>query len=126
MDRVFARHARHAEATRTAVEAWGLECHAVEPRERSNSVTAVRFDGGVDTERLRARILERFDLSLGGGIDKLAGRILRIGHLGHLNDPMLAGALSGIEMGLLDAGIDYEPGGVTAALEYLARTTPTP
>ncbi len=126
LDRVFARHARHAEATRTAVEAWGLECNAVKPRERSNSVTAVRFDGGVDTERLRARILERFDLSLGGGIDKLAGRILRIGHLGHLNDPMLLGALSGIEMGLLDAGIDYEPGGVTAALEYLARTTPTP
>ena len=116
---VFLRHARHAEAARAAVRAWGLEIVCREPREYSGVVTAVYTPAGHDPDRLRATILEHFDMSLGAGLGKLAGKVFRIGHLGHFNDLMLAGTLGGIEMGLRLAGVPHQDGGVMAALECL-------
>lgn len=118
---VFARHDRHAEATRRAVRAWGFDIVCANPKEYSSALTAVLVPDDVDPDALRALILEDFDISLGAGLSKLAGRAFRIGHLGDFNDLMLAGTLSGIEMGLARAGIDYHPGGVQAAIDYLAK-----
>jgi alanine-glyoxylate transaminase / serine-glyoxylate transaminase / serine-pyruvate transaminase len=120
---VFSRHARHSEATRAAVRAWGLEIVCEEPLEYSNSVTAVFTPEGHSADRLRQVILENFDMSLGSGLGKLAGKAFRIGHLGSFNDIMLAGTLSGIEMGLRLAGVPHRAGGVMAALESLAPAT---
>jgi len=117
---VFRRHARHAEATRTAARTWGLEIVCEEPREYSSSLTALFMPAGHDADRLRKIILENFDMSLGAGLSKLAGKVFRIGHLGSFNDLMLAGTLSGVEMGLRLAGVPHQPGGVTAALASLA------
>ena len=117
---VFQRHQRHAAATRAAVEGWGLEIVCQEPSEQSSTLTAVLMPEGHDADRLRTLILDRFDLSLGTGLGKLAGRAFRIGHLGAFNDLMLAGTLSGVEMGLRAAGVPHRPGGVMAALERLA------
>jgi alanine-glyoxylate transaminase/serine-glyoxylate transaminase/serine-pyruvate transaminase len=119
---VFRRHGRHAEATRAAVRAWSLEIVCEEPREYSSTLTAVLMPQGHDADRLRGIILENFDLSLGTGLSKFAGKVFRIGHLGHFNDLMLAGTLSGIEMGLRLAGVPHEPGGVSAALDHLTRS----
>ena len=113
---VFRRHERHADAARAAVRAWGLEILCEDPREYSNSVTAVLMPENHDADRLRAVVLENFDMSLGAGLSKLAGKVFRIGHLGSFNDLMLAGTLSGIEMGLQLAGVPHKEGGVTAAL----------
>ena len=118
---VFARHARLAEATRRAVASWGLELWAACPGERSNALTAVRMPDGHDADTFRAAVLDRFDMSLGAGLGKLKGRVFRIGHLGDFNDLMLAGTLSGVEMGLAAAGVPFTRGGVTAALDFLAR-----
>jgi len=120
LENVFARHARHAEATRRAVNAWMLDMVALDPAEYSNSLTAVLMPDGHDADPLRRLILDRFDLSLGTGLGKLRGRALRIGHLGDLNDLMLAGTLCGVEMGLALAGIPFKKGGVAAALDYLS------
>ena len=120
LENVFARHARHAAATRAAVEAWGLEVLALDPREQSAVLTGVVVPEGVDADAVRGVILDRFDMSLGAGLGKLAGRIFRIGHLGDFNDLMLAGTLCGVEMGLRLAGVPIEPG-VPAALEVLER-----
>jgi len=117
---VFHRHNRHAEATRAAVRAWGLEIVCEDPREYSSSLTAVFMPEGHDADRLRRIILENFDMSLGAGLSKLAGKVFRIGHLGSFNDLMLAGTLSGVEMGLGLAGVPYNAGGVTVALQSLA------
>jgi alanine-glyoxylate transaminase/serine-glyoxylate transaminase/serine-pyruvate transaminase len=117
---VFARHARHAAATRAAVEAWGLEVLALDPRELSAVLTGVVLPEDYDADEVRRVILERFDMSLGAGLGKLKGRIFRIGHLGDFNDLMLAGTLSGVEMGLRLAGVPIEPG-VQAAFEVLER-----
>ena len=117
---VLRRHARHAEATRAAVRAWELEIVCEEPREYSNSLTAVFMPEGHDADKLRAIILEHFDMSLGSGLSKLAGKAFRIGHLGSFNDLTLAGTLSGIEMGLRLAGVPHREGGVMAALNSLA------
>jgi alanine-glyoxylate transaminase / serine-glyoxylate transaminase / serine-pyruvate transaminase len=116
---VFHRHARHAEATRRAVAAWGLETVCADAREHSNSLTAIFVPEGFDADRLREIILDAFDMSLGTGLGRLRGKIFRIGHLGHFNDLMLCGTLSGVEMGLHRAGIPHRSGGVTAALEFL-------
>ena len=121
LDNVFRRHDRHAEATRTAVRAWGLEVWCEEPKEYSSSLTAVLLPQGHDADRLREVILEKFDMSLGTGLAKLAGKVFRIGHLGHFNDLMLAGTLSGVEMGLGLADVPHKAGGVTAALNSLAE-----
>jgi alanine-glyoxylate transaminase/serine-glyoxylate transaminase/serine-pyruvate transaminase len=120
LQNVFRRHERHGEATRAAVRAWGLEIVCEEPREYSSSVTAVFTPEGHDADRLREIIRDKFDMSLGAGLSKLAGRVFRIGHLGHFNDLMLAGTLSGIEMGLRVAGVPHKEGGVMAALRCLA------
>jgi len=117
---VFARHDRHAEATRRAVNAWGLEVLCLEPREYSSSLTAVKMPDGHSADGLRRAILERFDMSLGSGLGRLADKVFRIGHLGDFNDLMLAGTLSGIEMGLGIAGVPHRRGGINAALDYLA------
>jgi alanine-glyoxylate transaminase/serine-glyoxylate transaminase/serine-pyruvate transaminase len=119
LENVFARHGRFAEATRRAVNAWGLEVFCADPAKCSNAVTAVLVPDGADADALRAVILERFDMSLGTGLGKLQGKVFRIGHLGDLNDLTLAGTLCGIEMGLAGAGITSSQGGVAAALEYL-------
>ncbi|HEY8521172.1 MAG TPA: aminotransferase class V-fold PLP-dependent enzyme [Gammaproteobacteria bacterium] len=124
LDNVFARHARHGEATRRAVRAWGLEVLCANPAEYSGSLTAVLVPEGQDADRLRQVILDAFDMSLGAGLGKLAGKVFRIGHLGHFNDLMLAGTLSGVEMGLALAGVPHRPGGVQAALDYLKETAP--
>jgi alanine-glyoxylate transaminase / serine-glyoxylate transaminase / serine-pyruvate transaminase len=120
LPQVFKRHDRHAEATRAAVRAWGLELVCEDPREYSSSMTAFFMPDGYDADQLRTTILEHFDMSLGTGLSKLAGRVVRIGHLGALNDLMLAGTLCGIEVGLRLAGVPHKDGGIMAALESLA------
>ena len=120
LPRVFARHARHGEATRRAVEAWDLEILAANPDEFSNTLTAVVVPSPHDADRVRQTILERFDMSLGTGLGKLKGRVFRIGHLGDFNDLMLAGTLCGVEMGLSICGVPMNRSGVNAALAYLS------
>jgi alanine-glyoxylate transaminase/serine-glyoxylate transaminase/serine-pyruvate transaminase len=120
LDKVLERHARHASATRSAVRAWGLEILCQQPQAYSNSLTAVVLPDGHNADELRNIILERFDMSLGTGLGKLAGKVFRIGHLGHFNDLMLAGTLSGVEMGLSLAGIPHNKGGIMAALAFLS------
>jgi alanine-glyoxylate transaminase/serine-glyoxylate transaminase/serine-pyruvate transaminase len=117
---VFSRHARHAEATRRAVRAWGLDILALDAREFSGSLTAVMLPAGQDADRVRKLILDRFDMSLGTGLGRFSGKVFRIGHLGYFNDLMLAGTLCGVEMGLQLSGVSSGRGGVDAALEYLA------
>jgi alanine-glyoxylate transaminase/serine-glyoxylate transaminase/serine-pyruvate transaminase len=119
---IFRRHDRHAEATRVAVRAWDLEILCANPAEYSSSLTAVMMPAGHNADALRKLVLDRFDMSLGAGLSSLAGRVFRIGHLGSFNDLMLAGTLSGIEMGLRLAGVPHREGGVTAALEFLAAS----
>jgi len=101
LEHVFARHRRHAEATRRAVRAWGLEVLCANPEEYSSSLTAALVPEGQDADRVRKIILERFDMSLGMGLGKLQGKIFRIGHLGDFNDLTLAGTLAGWLLGWL-------------------------
>ncbi|NGO72432.1 aminotransferase class V-fold PLP-dependent enzyme [Streptomyces boncukensis] len=116
---VFARHARHARATRAAVRAWGLEVLCADEREHSGSLTAVLLPDGHDADKVREIVLERFDMSLGAGLGRLTGRIFRIGHLGHLGDLTLAGTLAGVQLGLQLAGVPVSPDGLGAALDVL-------
>ena len=120
LDNVFARHDRHAEATRRAAAAWGLEVLCAVPEEYSSSLTALVMPAGHDADRLRAAILERFDMSLGMGLGRLAGKVFRIGHLGDFNDLTLMGTLAGVEMGLSLAAVPHRKGGAQAAMDYLA------
>jgi len=119
LEQVWRRHARHGNATRAAVRAWGLEIVCADPAEYSNTLTAVLMPDGFDADRLRQVVLERFDMSLGTGFGKFAGRLFRIGHLGAFNDLMLVGTLGGVEMGLRAAGIPHRAGGLAAALDSL-------
>jgi alanine-glyoxylate transaminase / serine-glyoxylate transaminase / serine-pyruvate transaminase len=125
LENVFARHARHAEATRTAVRAWGLDILCQDPREYSNVLTAVVMPEGHDADALRKVILDRYDMSLGTGLARLKGRVFRIGHLGDFNDLTLMGTLAGVEMGLHDAGVPHRQGGVAAAMDVLAGRRPS-
>ena len=120
LENVFARHSRLGEATRRAVRAWGLEILCSNPEEYSNSLTAVLMPGAYNADDLRQLILKKFNMSLGTGLGKLKGKIFRIGHLGDFNELMLAGTLSGIEMGLALANVPFSKGGVTEALDYLS------
>jgi len=120
LEHVFARHQRHAEATRRAARAWGLELLCANPAEYSSSITAIMMPEGHDAERVLRVVLKRFDMSLGIGLSKLSGKIFRIGHLGDFNDLSLIGTLGGTEMGLVLAEIPHQSGGVTAALDFLA------
>ena len=119
LDNVFARHQRHAAATRKAVEAWGLEVQCTVNTEYSPVLTAVRVPDGVDADHLRSVILEHCNTSLGNGLSKVAGKVFRIGHLGDINDVTLLGTLSGIEIGLHLADVPHQTGGAQAALDYL-------
>ena len=121
LEKVYARHARHARATRGAVEAWGLEILCRDPTAHSPTLTAVVLPAGGDADALRQLVLERFDLSLGTGLGKFQGKIFRIGHLGGFNDLMLAATICGIEMGLRLAGVAHNSGGVEAALDALVQ-----
>jgi alanine-glyoxylate transaminase/serine-glyoxylate transaminase/serine-pyruvate transaminase len=116
---VFARHDRHAEATRRAVRAWNLEILCQDPAEYSSSLTAVMMPAGHDADAFRKVVLDNFDMSLGQGLSKLSGKIFRIGHLGDFNDLMLMGTLAGVEMGLGLAAVPHKKGGVLAAMEHL-------
>ena len=121
LQNVYARHARHAEATRRAVRAWELEIVCADPAEYSNSLTAILMPQGHDADALRKVILEAYDMSLGTGLGKLAGKIFRIGHLGDFNDLALMGTLAGVEMGLSLTGVPHRKGGVQSAMDYLGE-----
>ena len=123
LENVFARHARHGEATRRAVRAWGLEILCANPDEYSNSLTAVLLPAGHDADKVREIVRDRFDMSLGTGLGKMQGKVFRIGHLGDFNDLTLAGTLCGVEMGLELAGVPIRREGVAAALDFLAGAT---
>ncbi len=118
---VFARHDRHAEATRRAVRAWGLEILCLDPEEYSSSLTTIVMPAGHDADKYRGVVLKHFDMSLGQGLTKLSGKVFRIGHLGDFNDLMLLGTLAGCEMGLELAGVPHQKGGVGAAMDYLTQ-----
>ena len=120
LETVFARHDRHAEATRRAVRAWSLEILCRDPKYYSSALTAVLLPEGHDADAFRRVALDRFDMSLGTGLAKLAGKVFRIGHLGDTNDLTIVGALAGVEMGLSLAGVPHRKGGVQAAMDYLA------
>jgi alanine-glyoxylate transaminase / serine-glyoxylate transaminase / serine-pyruvate transaminase len=123
LDEVFARHHRLAEATRRAVRAWrandGPEIYALEPNAQSDSITAVQLPEGYDADKTRQQCLDKFNVSLGGGLDRLRGRIIRIGHLGDLNEPMILGAIAAVEMAMDLTGVPHGKGGVQAAMDYL-------
>jgi alanine-glyoxylate transaminase/serine-glyoxylate transaminase/serine-pyruvate transaminase len=121
LENIFKRHARHAEATRIAVKAWGLEILAKNPEEYSNTITAILLPEGYDSDSLRKVILDDYNMSLGMGLNKIKGKVFRIGHLGDFNDLMLAGALAGVEMGLKKSKIPFKSGGLMAAMDYLSK-----
>jgi alanine-glyoxylate transaminase/serine-glyoxylate transaminase/serine-pyruvate transaminase len=122
LDNVFARHDRHAEATRRAVHGWGLEILCLNPSEYSSVLTAVLMPEGHNADAFRTAVLNRFNMSLGPGLGKISGKVFRIGHLGDFNDLSLCGVLAGVDMGLGLAGVPHRKGGVQAALNYLAET----
>jgi alanine-glyoxylate transaminase/serine-glyoxylate transaminase/serine-pyruvate transaminase len=123
LDEVFARHHRLAEATRRAVRVWrqndGPEIYAIDSRAQSDSITAVQLPEGYDADMTRQVCLDKFNVSLGGGLDRLRGRIIRIGHLGDLNEPMILGAIAAVEMAMELTGVPHGRGGVQAAMDYL-------
>ncbi len=121
LENVFSRHNRLAEATRRAIKAWGLEILCLNPAEYSSTLTAVLMPEGYNADEFRHLVLKRFNMSLGTGLGKIKGKVFRIGHLGDFNELMLAGTLSGIEMGLALAKIPFKKGGVLEALDYLSR-----
>ena len=120
LPQVFARHQRHATATRLALAGWGLELLSLQPAAHSPALTAVIMPQGHGADAFRKLVLERFDMSLGQGLGKLTDRVFRIGHLGHFNDLTLCGTLAGVEMGLAAAGVPHRAGGVQAAMEFLS------
>lgn len=123
LDNVFSRHRRHAAAVRAAVGSWGMEILCRSSAHHSPVLTAVVMPEGHDADAFRAVVLERFDMSLGAGLSKVAGRVFRIGHLGDTNDLTILGALAGVEMGLVASGVPHTPGGVQAAMACLVEPT---
>ena len=126
LENVFARHDRLAEATRRAVRAWGLEVWCREPKDYSSSLTAVLVPTGYNADAFRHAALRYFNISLGSGLTKLAGKVFRIGHLGDTNDLTIVGALAGVEMGLQVSGVPHKAGGVQAAIDYLVSAHDVP
>jgi alanine-glyoxylate transaminase/serine-glyoxylate transaminase/serine-pyruvate transaminase len=126
LDNVFARHKRHSAATRAAVKAWGLETQCLDANAHSPALTGVRVPDGHDADNFRKVVLENFDMSLGTGLNKVKGKLFRIGHIGHFNDLMLMGALAGVEMGLDLAEVPHRGGGVLAAMDVLKRRDAVP
>lgn len=123
LDNVFARHDRHGRATRAAVQTWGLEVLCRDPKYYSPAVTSVLMPEGHNADKFRALVLENFNMSLGTGLNRLSGKVFRIGHLGDTNDLTIMGALSGVEMGLELAGVPHAKGGVTAAMAEITRAS---
>ncbi|MAI17260.1 MAG: serine--glyoxylate aminotransferase [Rhodobacteraceae bacterium TMED111] len=123
LDNVFSRHKRHAEATRLAVQTWGLEVLCEEKEDFSNTLTAVLLPDGYNADEFRSVVLDNFNMSLGNGLSRLAGKVFRIGHLGDFNDLMLVATLSGIEMGLSKSSIPHQVGGTQAAMQFLKQST---
>ncbi|MEQ1694625.1 MAG: aminotransferase class V-fold PLP-dependent enzyme [Hyphomicrobiaceae bacterium] len=126
LDNVFARHERLGEATRRAVKAWGLDIWCRDPHYYSAAVTTVAMPEGHNADAFRKLVLDTFDMSLGTGLNKLAGKAFRIGHLGDTNELTIMGALSGVEMSLEIAGIPHTKGGAAAAMSYLASAMNQP
>jgi len=124
LENVFARHKRHSEATRAAMKVWGLETQCQEQGAHSPALTGARMPDGHDSDHFRKVVLENFDMSLGTGLNKVKGKLFRIGHIGHFNDLMLMGMLSGVEMGLDLAKVPHRSGGVVAAMDVLKRREP--
>ncbi|MSO90487.1 MAG: aminotransferase class V-fold PLP-dependent enzyme [Acetobacteraceae bacterium] len=127
LDAVFARHARLGQAVRRAVQVWsgnnGPQLYCTDPARTSNSVTAILMPEGHDADVLRRTALGKYNVSLGGGLGPLSGKVFRIGHLGDLNEPMILGTLAGVEMALAVNKVPHGAGGVAAAMAYLASTT---
>ena len=119
LDNVFARHERLAEATRRAVRTWGLEIQCADPKAYTPSLTAIRVPDGFNADEVRKTILDRFDIALGAGLGKVAGKVFRIGHLAYINETQLLGTLAGVELGLAAAGVPIKRGGIDAAMDYL-------
>lgn len=122
LENVFLRHERLAEATRRAVRAWGLDIQCRDPKYYSPAVTAVVMPEGFNADAYRKLVLDTFNMSLGTGLNKVAGKVFRIGHLGDTNELTIMGALSGVEMGFELAGVPHKKGGVAAAMSYFAET----
>jgi alanine-glyoxylate transaminase / serine-glyoxylate transaminase / serine-pyruvate transaminase len=118
LDNIIARHERMAEATRRAMRAWGLDVLCQDPKAYANALTAIVVPEGVDADQVRATILDLYDVSLGAGLGKVAGKVFRIGHLGWMNELMLLGGIAGVELGLAAAGVKHKSGGVQAAMDY--------
>jgi alanine-glyoxylate transaminase/serine-glyoxylate transaminase/serine-pyruvate transaminase len=119
LESVFARHHRLAEGTRQAVKAWGLELCARAPKWHSDTVTAIMVPAGINGAEVIDVAYRRYNLALGAGLARMAGRLFRIGHLGDLNELMLLGGIAGAEMAMRDVGVKITPGsGVAAAEEY--------
>jgi alanine-glyoxylate transaminase/serine-glyoxylate transaminase/serine-pyruvate transaminase len=116
---VFARHRRHSAATRAAMKVWGLDTQCLDPQAHSPALTGAVMPEGHDADQFRKVVLDNFDMSLGTGLNKIKGKVFRIGHIGHFNDLMLMGTLSGVEMGLALAGVPHRAGGVLAAMDVL-------
>jgi alanine-glyoxylate transaminase / serine-glyoxylate transaminase / serine-pyruvate transaminase len=123
LENIVARHERMAEATRRAVRHWGLEILCQDPKPYANALTAIMVPEGVNADQLRATILENYDVSLGAGLGKVAGKVFRIGHLGWMNELMVVGGIAGIELGLGLAGVKHKAGGVQAAVDYFGGNT---
>ena len=123
LENVFARHARMAEATRRAVQSWGMENLCASPRHFSPVLTAVMMPEGHSADAFRSKVLENFNMSLGSGLSKVADRVFRIGHLGEINELTLVATLAGCEMGFELAGVPHQKGGVDQAMRYLAETS---
>jgi alanine-glyoxylate transaminase / serine-glyoxylate transaminase / serine-pyruvate transaminase len=121
LENVFKRHSRLAEATRRAVRTWGLEICALDPCEYSDTVTAIFTPEGFEETAFRALVLEKFNMSLGAGLGRVAGKVFRIGHIGDMNDLMMTGTLAGVEMALDVAGVPHRKGGVAVAMAYLSE-----
>ena len=121
LDAVFARHKRHSQATRLAANTWGLEILCKNPQEYSDSLTAIMMPEGHSADNYRQIVLEKFNMSLGSGLGKVAGKVFRIGHLGDFNDLTLLGTLAGVEMGLSIANVPHNPNGVKSAMDFLAE-----
>jgi alanine-glyoxylate transaminase/serine-glyoxylate transaminase/serine-pyruvate transaminase len=125
MENVYARHARLGEGVRRAVAAWGLKLCAQEPKWYSNTVSAIVVPEGFDARDVMHYAYNRYNLSLGAGLSEVMGKVFRIGHLGDLNELMLASAIAGAEMAMRDCGIPVTPGsGIAAAGEYWRETAP--
>ena len=123
LDNVFKRHKRYAEATRLAVQTWGLEVLCENKDDFSNTLTAVLLPEGYNADKFRSIVLDNFNMSLGNGLSRLAGKVFRIGHLGDFNDLMLIATLGGIEMGLSKSSVPHQVGGTQAAMQFLKQNS---